>query len=94
MKQEVGVRKLLNIIGVFIFGGLALTNVSNPLPSSDYTRQFMLFIVGSTMIYYFLVNIYFIGKVGKKIVFTILILLGSVSMIIAFYLSTNSCTHV
>jgi len=90
MKQEVGVRKLLNIIGVFIFGGLALTNVSNPLPSSDYTRQFMLFIVGSTMIYYFLVNIYFIGKVGKKIFFTILILLGSVSMIIAFYLSTNS----
>lgn len=92
-KKEVSMRKLLNIIGIFIFAGLALTNVTTPLPSSEDTKEFLLFIVGSAIIYYFLVNIYFIGQIGRKIVFTILILLGCFSIFMAFYLGTNSVPH-
>ncbi|MCA1030922.1 hypothetical protein LCL95_07815 [Bacillus timonensis] len=92
-KKEVSMRKLLNIIGIFIFCGLALTNVTNPLPSSDYTKEFLLFIIGSAIIYYFLVNIYFKGQVGRKIVFTILILIACFSIFMVFYLGDNSVPH-
>ena len=91
--KEVSMRQLLNIIGIFIFSGLALTNVTSPLPSSDYTKEFLLFIGGSAIIYYFLVNTYFFGQIGRKIVFTILILLGSFSVFMAFYHATNSVAH-
>jgi hypothetical protein len=92
-KKEVSMRKLLNIIGIFIFCGLTLTNVTNLLPSSEYTKEFLLFIGGSAIIYYFLVNIYFIGQIGRKIVLTTLILLGCFSIYMALYLSTNSIPH-
>ncbi|WP_232311277.1 hypothetical protein [Robertmurraya korlensis] len=91
--KESSMRRLLNIIGIFIFGGLALTNVTSPLPSSNYTKEFMLFIVGSAITYYLMVNIYFIGQLGRKLVFTMLILLGCFSMFMIFYLSTNPITH-
>jgi uncharacterized membrane protein len=45
-KEEVSVRRLLNIVGLFIFGGLLYSNVTNPLPSSYYTEEFLLFIGG------------------------------------------------
>lgn len=92
-KKEMSMSKLSNIIGIFIFGGLALTNVTNPLYSSELTKEFLLFIGGSAIIYYFLVNIYFIGQIGRKIVFTILILIGCFSIFMAFYLGTNSVPH-
>ncbi|MFD1777207.1 hypothetical protein ACFSFW_00755 [Fredinandcohnia salidurans] len=92
-KKEVSMRKLLNILGIFIFCGLALTNVTNPLPSIDYTKDFLSFIGGSAIIYFLLVNIYFIGQIGIKIVFTILVFLGCFSIFMAFYLATNSVPH-
>ncbi|MFD1780823.1 hypothetical protein ACFSFW_19405 [Fredinandcohnia salidurans] len=91
--KEISMRKLLNIIGIFIFSGLALTNITSPLPSSDYTKEFLLFIGGIAIIYYLLVNTYFLGQIGRKIVFTILILLGCFSVFMAFYLATNSVAH-
>lgn len=92
-KKEVSMRKVLNIIGTFIFVGLALSNVTTPLPSNEDIIEFLLFIVGSAIIYYFLVNIYFIGQIGRKTVFTILILLGCFSIFMAFYLGNNSLPH-
>lgn len=92
-KKEVSIRKLLNIIGIFIFAGLALSNVTTPLASSEDTKEFLLFIVGSAIIYYFLVIIYFKGQIGRKIVFTILILIGCFSIFMASYLWTNSVPH-
>ncbi|ECL9256516.1 hypothetical protein FT376_09145 [Campylobacter jejuni] len=91
-KKEVSLRRLLNVIGIFIFGGLALSIVTNPIPSDDI-KEFLLFIFGSAIIYYFLVNIYFIGHIGRKIFFTTLILLGCFSLYMIFYLSTNSIQH-
>ena len=92
-KKEISMRKLLNIIGIIIFCGLALSNVTNPLPSSDDTKEFLLFIGGSASIYYLLVNIYFIGQIGRKIVFTILIFLGCFSVFMTFYLANNPIPH-
>lgn len=43
--KEVRMQKLLNIFGIFIFGGLALTNLTNPLPSSDYTKEILFLLV-------------------------------------------------
>lgn len=89
----VSIRKLLNIIGIFIFSGLALTNVTNPLSSSEYTKEFLLFISGSAIIYYLLVNTYTVGQIGKKIVLIILILLGCFSIYMVFYVAANSIPH-
>jgi hypothetical protein len=91
--EEVHMRKLLNILGLFIFAGTALTNITTPLPSANYTKQFMYFIVGSAFIYYLLVNIYFISHMGRKVVLITLFLLGCFSIFMAIYLVTNPASH-
>lgn len=92
-KKEVRVQKLLNIIGIFILGGLALTNLINPLPSSDYRKEILFFIGGSALIYYITVNIFFLGNLGRKVVFIILILLSCFSLFMTVYLEVNSMPH-
>jgi hypothetical protein len=91
-KKEVSSRKFLNVLGIFLFGGFALTSITTPIPSYEI-KSFFLFIFGSAIIYYLLVNIYSIGQIGRKIVFTVLILLGCFSIYMAFYLATNSIPH-
>ncbi|TYR80914.1 YfhO family protein [Priestia megaterium] len=92
-KKEVSLKKLLNIIGIFIFCGLALTNVTNPLPSNELTKEFLLFIGGCAIIYYILVSIYFIGELWRKVFYSSLILLSCFSLFMVFYLATNSIPH-
>ncbi|WP_242450762.1 hypothetical protein [Priestia endophytica] len=92
-KKEVNLRKLLNIIGFLIFGGLDLTIITNPPHSTNEIKEFLLFIVGSIFIYYVLVNLYFIGKLWRKVVYAILIVIGGINIFIIFYLSTSSITH-
>ncbi|MCM3666964.1 hypothetical protein M3204_21415 [Mesobacillus subterraneus] len=91
-QEGMSIRKLLNIIGLFIFGGSALTSVTTPIPS-DKIKGFILFTVGSASSYYLLVNIYFTGRRGRLIFFTILILLGAFSLLMAYYLATHSVAH-
>ncbi|TDL76208.1 hypothetical protein E2R53_20755 [Peribacillus frigoritolerans] len=85
-------RKLLNLIGGFIFGGSAFTSVTNPIPSNEY-KEFLLFILGSAIIYYFLVNIYFLGGFRRKVFYLSLIFLAGFSIFMTFYLATHSMTH-
>lgn len=92
-KKEVSMRRLLNIIGMFIFSGLALSNVTNPLPTNEYTKQFLLFIGGSASIYFCLVSFYFIGGVWRKVFYTILMILCGFSLFMVFYLVTNSVPY-
>ncbi|WLR54732.1 hypothetical protein LC048_20350 [Mesobacillus subterraneus] len=86
---EAEIKNLLNIIGVFIFAGLALTTVTNPLPAK-YLKEYMLFIGGSAVTYYFLLNIYFIGDTWRKVFYASLALLGLGSLFMAVYLFINS----
>ncbi|WP_237562884.1 hypothetical protein [Bacillus dakarensis] len=85
-------RKLLNVIGLFIFGGIALTLVTSPV-YSDEIGNFLLFFLGSASIYYLLVNIYFQGGLWRKVFFAALLILGGFSIVMAIYLSTNPIPH-
>ncbi|USK39517.1 hypothetical protein LIS77_03005 [Cytobacillus firmus] len=92
-KKEVSRKNLLYGIGLFIFGGMALTNVTTPLPSKEETKEFLLFILGCALIYYLLVSIYYLGGFWRKVFYIMLILLCGVSISMAFYLATNSIAH-
>ncbi|MGZ9870008.1 hypothetical protein ACU3L3_16500 [Priestia endophytica] len=92
-KKEASLRKLLNMIGLLIFGGLALTIITNPPHSTNEIKEFLLFIAGSAFVYYALVNLYFIGQSWRKVVYASLLIIGSVSIFIIFYLSTSSIPH-
>lgn len=91
-KKPFSLKKLFNLIGLFIFGGLALSTVTNPIHSNE-AKDFFLFISGSAIVYYFLVNVYFIGAKGRRIFFTVITLIGCISLFMVIYLSMNSVPH-
>ncbi|NUH85659.1 hypothetical protein HUN92_18365 [Bacillus firmus] len=92
-KREVSMKNLFYGIGLFIFGGLTLSNVTTPLPLKEETKEFLLFTFGSALIYYFLVSIYYIGGFWRKVFYTVLILLFLFSIFMVFYLITHSIPH-
>lgn len=83
--HQLSKRKVLNILGIFIFGGFALTNLTNPPYSNELIIESLLFIGASAVLYYLLVNIYFSSDLGGKISLSILILLGLVTIAMIFY---------
>ena len=107
-KKEITIRKVLNIYGVFAVIGLLLSIFTNPISLNENmqvyfneeimmepkkVKEFLLFIFLSSSIFFFLVNIYFIGQIGRKVVLTILFLLGCFCIFMAFYLGANSIPH-
>jgi formate/nitrite transporter FocA (FNT family) len=95
IKKALGLRPLLNIVGVFIFLGLILTIVTVPYGMNEnleFTqmeklkmepkeiKEFLLFISGAALIYFFLANIYFIGTLGRKVFFITLIVLAIIDI--------------
>lgn len=88
-EEDRDLRKVLNIIGIFIFGGMALTSATTPMPA-DYLIEYLLFIAGSALIYYFLVNIYFLGQSWRKVFYGVIIVLGVSSLSMVFYLLNHS----
>ncbi|MGG4491054.1 hypothetical protein [Metabacillus idriensis] len=91
-KKEMRLRKLINLIGAFIFGGSVLTSITNPIPSNEY-KGFLLFIFGIAIIHYFLVNIYFLGRFWRKVFYLSLIFLSGFSIFMIFYLATHATAH-
>ncbi len=91
-EKEVSLRKILNLLGIFIFIGSGLTSVTHPVPEKEID-DFLLFIIGSATLYYFLVNIFHIGQIGRKICFITLILLLCSSLYMVFYLLANTIPH-
>lgn len=91
-EEEVSLRKVLNAIGIFIFGGLALTIVTNPI-THDEIMNFLLFIFSSALICFFLVNIYFLEGLWRYVFYASIILISGFSIFMIFYLSTNSIPH-
>ncbi|MEK3856313.1 hypothetical protein [Cytobacillus sp. FSL H8-0458] len=92
-EKQGNLKKLLYRIGLFIFGGLALTNVTAPLPSMKETKEFLLFIFGSASIYYLLVSVYYLGGLWRKVFYVSLILLCGLSVFMAIYLAMHSIPH-
>ncbi|WP_436374673.1 hypothetical protein [Cytobacillus sp. BC1816] len=92
-KREVSLKNLLYSIGLFIFGGLALTNVTTPLPAKEEAKEFLLFIFGSALFYYFLVCVYFVSGFWRNVFYAMLILLCVFSIFMVFYLIPLSLSH-
>ncbi|MCG1023440.1 hypothetical protein [Sutcliffiella horikoshii] len=91
--KEVNMRILLNLLGLFIFSGITFTYLTTPPSTTDCTREFFYFLVGSVIIYYLLVNIYHIGNKGRKVVLTTLFLLGVFIIFMAYYSMNNPVSH-
>jgi len=97
-KREISLRVLLNIIGLVIFLGYSFMIITVPygftpdfqfqqLEETKLTykkiKECLSFIFAAAIIYFFLVNIYFMGERGKQVVLISLsiILLFSISMV-------------
>jgi hypothetical protein len=101
-------RTVLNIMGIVIFGGLLLQSITIPISLNSSgelfqmeeikmsAREFLgyaLFTLGCGMVYYFLVNSYFMGKKWRKIFFITITLLGFFSIYMVFYLVQHHPSH-
>ncbi|WP_060674889.1 hypothetical protein [Rossellomorea vietnamensis] len=99
---------VLNIMGIVFFGGLLLQSVTLPISlnssgelshieeikmsASDFL-EYALFTLGCGILYYFLVNIYFLGEKWRKVFFIIIALLGFFSIYMVFYLLLHPPSH-
>lgn len=89
--KTISSRTLINIIGIFIFIGLALSPITQSYSSNQSlgtfmntkkTKEFYIFLTVISILFFTLANIYFIGKIGKIIFYTAL----SLMLIICCYL--------
>jgi hypothetical protein len=107
-EKEYSLRTVLNIMGVVIFGGILLQSLTIPIMlegnggfsqieeikmSTGEFVEFIWFTFGCGMIYYFLVNIYFIGGNWRRVFFVSITLLGFFSIFMVFYLLQHPLSH-
>lgn len=91
VKKERTLQFTLNVIGIFMFIGVLIRwwtvpfAVSNDLQiyyNPDFQmkpsecKEFVAFVLCAASVYFSLVNVYFLGKTGKKLVYTVLVLLA------------------
>lgn len=91
VKKERTLQFTLNVIGIFMFIGVLIRwwtvpfAVSNDLQiyyNPDFQmkpsecKEFLAFVLCAASVYFSLVNVYFLGKTGKKLVYTVLVLLA------------------
>ena len=97
--RNLSVRAVLNIIGVFIFIGLLLTTLSTTIPANqgmEYYQtgehmmkhykiiEFSLFVLASGVIYFFLVNIYYMSQKLRRIFYLTLLLLLAINVYMVY----------
>ncbi|MGM0877810.1 MAG: hypothetical protein ACQEWV_24500 [Bacillota bacterium] len=104
-KKKISIRTVLNIYGAFTFLGLILSIFTVPITINGdmeffrnemkpkEIKELLLFTFVSAFIYYFLVNIYFIGQLWRKVFFATLILLFGFSIFMIFYLLNYPTPH-
>ena len=91
VKKERTLQFTLNVIGIFMFIGVLIRwwtvpfAISNNLEiyyNPDFQmkpsecKEFLAFTLCAAGVYFSLINIYFLGKTGKKLVYTVLVLLA------------------
>ncbi|GAA0337825.1 hypothetical protein GCM10008967_30110 [Bacillus carboniphilus] len=98
IKREWSTRFLLNVIGGFLFVGLMVTMFTVPYSidqngiyqmqeavlSGKKLKEFIAFTVSAACTYFLLVNLYVWGKLGKKIVYLILLAICIFCMVQVF----------
>ncbi len=91
VKKKRTLQFTLNVIGIFMFIGVLIRwwtvpfAVSNDLQiyyNPDFQmkpsecKEFVAFVLCAASVYFSLINVYFFGKTGKKVVYTVLVLLA------------------
>ena len=91
VKKERTLQFTLNVIGIFMFMGILIRWWTVPFAVSNNLRiyynpdfqmkpseckEFLAFVLCAASVYFSLVNVYFLGKTGKKLVYTVLVLLA------------------
>ncbi|MBY0198235.1 hypothetical protein ACTHQ0_13670 [Priestia megaterium] len=91
VKKERTLQFTLNVIGIFMFIGVLIRwwtvpfAVSNDLQiyyNPDFQmkpsecKEFLAFVLCTASVYFSLINVYFLGKTGKKLVYIALVLLA------------------
>ena len=94
-------KSLLNIIGLFIFIGMIIMAVTNPLTidpnlgiyqtdkaviKGKELYNFAIFLLISSIIYFLLVQLYFSTPSGRKVFFIVLSVLAFAAPVVAMYL--------
>ncbi|MDN4863335.1 hypothetical protein [Priestia megaterium] len=90
-KQRRTLQSTLNTVGILMFIGILIRWWTVPFAVSKDLRiyynqdfqmtlneckEFLAFVLCAASVYFSLVNVYFLGKTGKKIVYTVLVLLA------------------
>lgn len=91
VKKERTLQFTLNVIGIFMFVGVlirwwtvpfAISNNLGIYYNPDFQmkpsecKEFLAFVLCAASVYFSLINIYFLGKKGKTLVYTVLVLLA------------------
>lgn len=101
-EKNIELRAVLNWLGIIIFLGCLLTILTMPfslnraleisqneeiIMSPKKIKELLLFVFGSAIVYFFLVNFYFMGRMWRKIFFVSLILfiIFSLCMVVFLY---------
>ncbi|MEI5907064.1 hypothetical protein WAK64_08340 [Bacillus spongiae] len=106
-KKEMTLRRVLNTYGFFTVISLVLWIFTNPITLENMNfyfndkkmletyqiMKYMSFVAGSGVIYFFLVNIYFMGQKWRKVFYTAITLLFCLSLFMVFYLLPNATPH-
>ena len=91
VKKERTLQFTLNVIGIFMFIGVlirwwtvpfAISNKLGIYYNPDFQmkpsecKEFLAFVLCAASVYFSLINVYFLGKTGKKLVYIVLVLLA------------------
>ncbi len=91
VKKKRTLQFTLNVIGIFMFVGVlirwwtvpfAISNNLGIYYNPDFQmkpsecKEFLAFVLCAASVYFSLVNVYFLGKIGKTLVYTVLVLLA------------------
>ncbi|QFT87967.1 hypothetical protein FIU87_04795 [Bacillus sp. THAF10] len=92
VEKQGSIKLVMNLIGLLIFGGTALTALTNAAYQST-TFKFYLSLVGGAAVYYLLIYVFFLEQGWRKVFFIILFSLGCASIGMVFYLAINGPLH-
>lgn len=88
--KEITAQKVLNIYGIFLFLGLILSIFTHGI---EDINGFLLFILISSVLYFLMLNLYFVSDLGRKVVFAMMGAIALFSLFMVFYLQINPAAH-
>lgn len=88
--KEITVQKVLNLYGIFLFLGLILSIFTHGIKDIN---GFLIFILISSVLYFFMLNLYFVSDFGRKVVFGMIGAIALFSLFMVFYLQINPAAH-